>query len=332
MSKQSEFYSDLAVSLGLRYDGANNVLYGQRDGFDLMVYPADSRYPYTLSVHTAARSSYGTILVSQDTKELTKSVKAMSSCKQEGNNIIATFFNQAKLEKMKANLSEGINALLAFLKKKGYGPCCSLCGKAVEEIAAFKSGSSYSHLCPDCERTMLGNLATATQMNQKKKENVIGGVVGALLGSLLGVVCIILLSQMGYVAALSGIAMAIGVLKGYELLGGKLTKKGIIIGSVIMLIMTYVGDRLDWAIVLLRDGGGADAGYNLFECYRLVPKMIELEMVEMSTYVGNPLLLYVFLLLGAVPTIISKVREKQEEGKMVKIGSSGSYGSFVQNV
>ena len=58
MSKQSEFYSDLAVSLGLRYDGANNVLYGQRDGFDLMVYPADSRYPYTLSVHTAARSSY----------------------------------------------------------------------------------------------------------------------------------------------------------------------------------------------------------------------------------------------------------------------------------
>ena len=98
------------------------------------------------------------------------------------------------------------------------------------------------------------------------------------------------------------------------------------------MMMPYVGDRLDWAIVLLRDGGGADAGYNLFECYRLVPKMIELEMVEMSTYVGNLLLLYVFLLLCAVPTIISKVREKQEEGKMVKIGSSGNFGSYVQNV
>lgn len=60
--------------------------------------------------------------------------------------------------------------------------------------------------------------------------------------------------------------------------------------------------------------------------------MIELEMIEMTSYAGNLLLLYVFLLLGAVPTIISKVREKQEEGKMVKIGSSGSYGSFVQNV
>lgn len=55
-------------------------------------------------------------------------------------------------------------------------------------------------------------------------------------------------------------------------------------------------------------------------------------MIEMTSYAGNLLLLYVFLLLGAVPTIISKVREKQEEGKMVKIGSSGSYGSFVQNV
>lgn len=332
MSKQTENYSDLAASLGLRYDGTNNVLYGQRDGFDLMVYPADSRYPYTLSVHTAAKSSYGTILVSKDTKELIKSVKSMGSCKQEGNNITASFVNQPKIEKLKANLAEGINALLSFLKSKGFAPCCSLCGKAVEEISGFKAGSSYSHLCPDCERTMLSNLATASQMNQKKKENVVGGVVGALLGSLLGVVCIILLSQMGYVAALSGIAMAVGVLKGYELLGGKLTKKGIVIGSVIMLIMTYVGDRLDWAIVLLRDGGGADAGYNLFECYRLVPTMIEVEMIEMSTYIGNLVLLYLFLLLGAVPTIISKVKEKQEEGKMVKIGSSGNFGSYVQNL
>ena len=58
MSKQSEFYSDLAVSLGLRYDGANNVLYGQRDGFDLMVYPADSRYPYTLSVSQKKNPSH----------------------------------------------------------------------------------------------------------------------------------------------------------------------------------------------------------------------------------------------------------------------------------
>ena len=59
-----------------------------------------------------------------------------------------------------------------------------------------------------------------------------GGVVGALIGSLLGAASIILLSQLGYVAAISGVIMAVCALKGYELLGGKLTKKGVIISAV----------------------------------------------------------------------------------------------------
>ena len=56
--------------------------------------------------------------------------------------------------------------------------------------------------------------------------------------------------QLGYVAAISGAIMAVCALKGYELLGGKLTKKGVIISVVIMIVMTYVGDRVDWAITV----------------------------------------------------------------------------------
>lgn len=190
------------------------------------------------------------------------------------------------------------------------------------------SGGSYFHLCPDCEADMRGKLALASSQKAQKKENVVGGIVGALLGSLVGVLCIVVLGQLGYVAALSGAVMAVGVLKGYELLGGKLTKKGIVISIVIMLFMTYLGDRLDWAISLLREGGGADVGYNLFECYRLVPFCLEIGMIKMSAYVGNLVLLYIFLLLGAVPTIISKVKEKKDEGQMIKISSAGGYGSF----
>lgn len=42
--------------------------------------------------------------------------------------------------------------------------------------------------------------------------------MGALLGSLVGVVSIIIFSQLGYVAALSGVIMAVCTLKGYEML------------------------------------------------------------------------------------------------------------------
>ena len=81
---------------------------------------------------------------------------------------------------------------------------------------------------------------------------------------------VLILSQLGYVAALSGVIMAVCVLKGYEMLGGKLTKKAVVISAVIMILMTYFADRVDWAIILFNQGGGAEAGYSLFECYRLI--------------------------------------------------------------
>ncbi len=55
-------------------------------------------------------------------------------------------------------------------------------------------------------------LASLHEQNQKK-ENWLAGIVGAFIGSLIGVGVIILLGQLGYVAALSGIAMAVCALK-----------------------------------------------------------------------------------------------------------------------
>lgn len=86
-------------------------------------------------------------------------------------------------------------------------------------------GGEYYHLCPDCEMKMRSDIAMNAQQTAQKKENIVGGIVGALLGSLLGMLSVLILSQLGYVAALSGVIMAVCVLKGYEMLGGKLTKR-----------------------------------------------------------------------------------------------------------
>lgn len=320
MSKLKDNYQELAQGAGMRYDGENNVIYGQRDGFDLVIYAADESLPYMLTIHTAAKRPDGVELSKEESKELAKSAKSIASASQKGNNVTAIVMNQTNQKKLLNNLTEGIPAFLSFLKSKGYSPCCSICGQSTE-VSAYMSGTDPFHLCQDCETNMRSNLAMQSSEKKQKKENVVGGVVGAIIGSLLGVVCIVLLSQLGYVAALSGVAMAVGVLKGYELLGGKLTKKGIAIGIVIMLLMTYLGDRLDWAIKLLGEGGGADMGLNLFECYKLVPSMIEMEIIDPANYAISLIMLYVFLLLGAVPTIRSKLKEKNTEGRFARIGS-----------
>lgn len=326
MSKQTDNYAALVAALRLRYDTVNNVIYGVWNGYTMTIYAIDARYPYWLTIQTAAKHPYGAILSKEDTKAFTKSVKPVNSCLQDGNHVRITINfamgGKAALDKLTAAVSEGLSSFTAFLYQKGFIPCCSMCGMQ-KMVSPYWSEGKYYHLCPECETSMRQTLATSSK--PPRQENVIAGIVGALLGSLLGVLCIVILSQAGYVAALSRVIMAVGVLKGYELLGGRLTKKGIVISIIIMLGMTYVGDRLDWAIALHRKAGGAELGLNLFECYRMVPQAVSGGVIELRAYIGNMALIYIFLLLGAVPTIYGKIKEKQQKGFLIKIGSASVY-------
>ncbi|MCM1190166.1 MAG: hypothetical protein NC541_12825 [bacterium] len=320
MSKQTKIYEAVAQATGFRYDALGQVVYGKADGFDVMIYAENPGTPTLLTIHTAARNTSGAILDPNEAKEFAKGAELVKSVEEDGNHIVIHLWNEIKQNKLTEKLPGALRQTLSFLRSKGFVPCCSVCGRE-EEVSGILAGGNHYHLCMECEGTMRSNLTTVIQQKDQKRENIVGGIVGAFLGSLLGVLCIIVLSRLGYVAALSGVVMAVGVLKGYELLGGKLTKKGIVLSVLIMLFMTYLGDRLDWAIALLTSGGGAEAGYNIFECYQLVPYAIEMELIELSSYVANLLLIYAFLLLGAIPTILSRVREKKEETQMRRLGT-----------
>ena len=138
-------------------------------------------------------------------------------------------------------------------------------------------------------------------------ENVIGGLVGAFLGSLLGVLAIVFISRLGYVAALSGIIMGVCTLRGYELLGKSLSKMGIILSTIIALVMVYVAHRIDYALYVM------EAGYNFFEAYQEIAVVIAEHSDISSEFYLNLGLLYLFTLLGLVPTIIQRFKEKKHQ-------------------
>ena len=167
-----------------------------------------------------------------------------------------------------------------------------------------------SLLCDSCYQQLGHNQEQIQQESAGKPENVLAGVVGALLGCLLGVGCIVLLGQLGYVAALSGIVLAVCTLKGYELLGGRLSTKGIVIACVLMLAMTYVGYRLDWAITVAKYFEAS-----LTDSYRAIPYLIDEEILDGGVYTGELIKLYAFTLIGAIPTIINSVKN----WKMAKV-------------
>lgn len=172
------------------------------------------------------------------------------------------------------------------------------------------------HLCPECAGRMRNDVTLATRKKDGKSENVIGGIVGAFLGSVLGVICIIIFGQMGRVAVASGIVMAVCTIKGYELLGGKFTKKGVVISCLLMIVMTFVGNNIDWAIDIAEF-----FEVDIFSAFRGVIPLLQEGYLEASTYYYNLILLYVFTAIGAVPTVIGALKDSKEEGQFAQIGS-----------
>lgn len=142
---------------------------------------------------------------------------------------------------------------------------------------------------------------------KEKKENVVAGIVGAAIGALIGAVCIILISQLGYIASISGLVLAVCTLKGYELLGGKLSGKGIAISILLMAVTPYLADRIDWAILIMQEW--AEYGIAFGEAFAVFPELLKDGTVEMGSYVQNLLMIYGFAILGAFATLRNALKK-----------------------
>ena len=136
---------------------------------------------------------------------------------------------------------------------------------------------------------------------KQKRENMIAGAVGALIGALIGGGCIILISQLGYIASVSGLILAICTLKGYELLAGNLSKKGIAVCVLLMVVTPYLADRIDWAILIMQEW--REYRVTFAEGFRLFPELLKDGSVDMGAYLKNLLMIYGFAFLGAFTTL-----------------------------
>ena len=72
--------------------------------------------------------------------------------------------------------------------------------------------------------------------------------------------------------------------------------------------MTYVGDRLDWAITVAKY-----FEVSFTDAYRAIPYLIQEEAIEAGAITSAICSSYIFTLIGAVPTIVAP--ENPEAGK-----------------
>ena len=316
MSKITKNYQQLAAGIGFGYDESDNCLYGVRNGYEILIYANDPRYPYLLSITTSARSG-SCILGKEENKLFTKSVKPAAALTQKDSLITAVSKNMnGNQDKARENMNYLLDAMTAFLHERGFEPCCQLCGTASQTVG-FAVEKARMHLCSNCAARMKSENEVKFQEKDSRSGNIVGGIVGAVLGSLVGVLCIIVINQLGYVAAISGVVMAVCTVKGYELLGGRLEKIGIVICCVIMLVMTYIGNRLNCGIIIAKE-----LKMNVFDAFQAIPMFRAIGRVDSAAYFGSLAMTYVFTALGAVPTIMNVVKNKKNENRVVQIGNT----------
>lgn len=285
---------------GLMYDPNAEGVFGNVQGYTVTIMPnANNRVYYMLSLSV---SRMGMAPNPADFKPLEKMNKVLSGCTVQRFRVNFLVKLSGNKDKMAEALHSALDTLITFLRTNGYTNCCEHCGRPEGVDAYTVSGNAYL-LCEPCFGQVSEAAAQQNQTKMQKQEQVLPGIVGALIGSLIGAVVIVIVGQLGYVAAVSGLVMAICTLKGYEMLGKKLGTPGIIISCVLMLLMIFLAYQADWSIT-------AAQFYetDFFTAFRAMMDLIKEGYVDSGDYFGGLAQVYLFAVIGAVPTIIAMAK------------------------
>lgn len=129
-------------------------------------------------------------------------------------------------------------------------------------------------------------------MDFDNDDNKIAGTIGALIGASLGVGLWCLIGLFGKIAFIGGIAICLGSLGGYYLIGKGMSKTGLIISLVIIVLAVYFATRLNYTITLYR---ALDGKLSFGKCYSGV--------IELLAAIGKKGLFYKDLVFGYLITI-----------------------------
>lgn len=140
-----------------------------------------------------------------------------------------------------------------------------------------------------------------------KPERVGMGFLGALVGALIGGLSIVLISRLGYIAAISGFLIALLTLKGYEKMAGTLSKIGVIICLVLMAVTPLIayGFELVWQVYV----EVKDYGLTMSDTFGWVMDTLRYNDEVRMDCLKDLGMLYLFMVLGAFSTIRNAFRK-----------------------
>ena len=289
--------TELLQTKGMEYDETSASWYGTVSGYSMKLVRTNDGKNYELVVPV----TNGSMPDKQTMAELGKQIGRVTVKQYD-----VTFFIKRPLTTgaYLENISAAVSAVPEALRSSGFTSCCEASGRTDNLLFCVVGGEVL--LLTDEE---YGKREIAVKerhyTKSEKGENVVTGIVGAFLGSIIGLIVIVLVGQLGYVAVLSGIVMGVCTVKGYAILGGRLSKKGAVISLIILVGMTFAAFILDSCIYVIRQSPD-DVAY-IEEMIRYFADAVFKE----PKYAVELIKLFAFTLIGAVPAMLGAFRDEK---------------------
>lgn len=209
-----------------------------------------------------------------------------------------------------------VEPVIQYLLAGNYLPCCEYCGSTQEPLKDYEVNGSYHYFCSSCAQELQENFQQQQTAVRSPKSNLAAGLTGAFIGSLIGCVIWILLYRLGYIAAIAGAIAAICAMRGYELLGGHLDRKGIILSFLMMIVMIFFANRLAWSWDAY-DALKSD-GTTFSECYKHLNDILEASDL-FGSYYADLAIGYVLSVCGSLRHVIAAFRTSNGSYRMKEV-------------
>lgn len=310
--KWMEALDAIAAKTGLHVEPETYHVFGDYNGYTVCITPIGQNNMMTIMFAVNRNDNMPDAAV---IKQFVKHCKLVNGSSVQRYKVSYTVSGGMTVAKNMEKIQGALEEATAFFADNGFVNCCEHCGKA-EKTEAYLVNGNTSVLCEGCFAEISTEADAKAQAESRKTESVVGGIVGALLGSLLGVLVIVLVGQLGYVSMWSGVVMGVCTVKGYEMLGRRLSGKGIAISVLVILGMVYFAHQVDWTVSIYNQ---VTPKVDVFTIFRAIPRLLKEGELNSHTYYGNLGMLYLFSLLGAVPTIIGVMRNRKNQNVTVKM-------------
>ena len=242
-------------------------------------------------------------------REFIKARPELTGCKTAGTRVTFSLRPGATAKSFAEKIHTLLPELLSYLHENGYENCCEI-SRAVGATVGCMTNGVPQLLAPDLFAEVSRKAEQNERVRAETPENIGRGILGALIGGVIGAAVIVLIGQLGYVAALSGVVLGYCTIGGYRRGAGKLSAVGIAVSIVVMLLAVYLGNRVDIAIAAVQE---LDLTFGQAFAWMH-------ELVDADAYMENLVTLYLFSALGAVPAALNAHKVAREQGRVYRIG------------